>query len=69
MEEVVIVLLIITIYMLWSNSMAYNYISCMSNPVPEIFLEEGNDERGQYYNNTEIEPVYRELRIPNIYMS
>lgn len=34
---------------------------------PEIFNPEGYGEMGTYYDNNNIEPVYREIRIPTIF--
>ncbi len=61
-ECLLICLLLLVLYMIYINS---SYEEYMTGPL--IFYEEGYGESGSYYDNINIEPVYRTIRQPTIY--
>lgn len=62
-EYILVLLVLIIIFLLYSNSNTFEYM----NSSPFMFLPEGYGEHGQYYDNIDIEPVYRTIKVPTIF--
>lgn len=59
----IVVLLVIIIYMVYVNSNVYEYMDAS----PYMYIPEGYGEHGQYYDNVELTPVYRTIKVPTIF--
>jgi hypothetical protein len=62
-EYFLLLLLLLVLYLIYSNSNVYEYMTADTY----TFTPEGYGERGQYYYNIDVAPVYRTIKIPTIF--
>lgn len=62
-DYLIVLFIILTIFLLYFNTHNYSHFGSG----PSIFLEEGYGDKGQYYDNARLEPLYREISFKTIY--